>query len=337
MAASDISRTIVVVGATGNQGGGVIRALLDSKTPEGGLWHIRGLTRDPSSAKAQKFLADQQTSDNRLSLVTGHVYDRASLKDAFAGAYGVFAVTSETHTGRVLEKEEEMKHEIDAGRNMVLAAEECQVSHFVFSSLPDMIKATGGRYPNIHHMNNKHEVEKIARERLSGVTCLIPGFFYTNLRWPQYCDRRSDGVVRFRIPIPGGQVAQWTDPIHDMGIFAAKVFNLGVEKTHAKTYLVLSPRVTPNEMVETFTRVTGQPAVHDPLTAEEFGEMTVPRVGPAFKRDATEMMEWAAVAPPDRICYGAFTEDQDYSFEELGLKASSFEEWLRRSGWTGPV
>jgi hypothetical protein len=90
-------------------------------------------------------------------------------------------------------------------------------------------------------------------------------------------------------------------------------------------------------MVETFTRVTGQPAVHDTLTAEEFGEMTVPRVGPAFKRDATEMMEWAAVAPADRICYGAFTEDQDYSFEELGLTASSFEEWLRRSGWTGPA
>jgi hypothetical protein len=89
-------------------------------------------------------------------------------------------------------------------------------------------------------------------------------------------------------------------------------------------------------MVETFTRVTGQPAIHDPITPEEFGDLTVPRVGPAFKRDATEMMEWAAVAPADRICYGALTENQDRSLEELGLKASSFEEWLRRSGWAGP-
>ncbi|KAL3447166.1 hypothetical protein BJX65DRAFT_277533 [Aspergillus insuetus] len=336
MSASDDSRIIVVVGATGNQGGGIIRALLDSKAPDGGLWHVRGLTRDPNSSRAKQFLSDNQTADNRLSLAPGHVYDRASLEAAFAGAYGVFAMTSETHMGRILEKEEEMKHEIEAGRNMVLVAEACRVSHFVFSSLPDMIEATGGRFPNIHHMNNKHEIERFARERLGGVTCLIPGFFYTNLRWPQYCDRRSDGVVRFRIPIPSGQVAQWTDPIHDMGIFAAKVFNQGVEKTHGKTYLVLSSRVTPNEMVETFTKVTGQPAVHDAITAEEFGEMTVPRVGPAFKRDATEMMEWAAVAPADRICYGAYTEDQDRSFEELGLKASSFEEWLRRSGWTGP-
>ncbi|KAJ0414380.1 hypothetical protein BJY00DRAFT_318865 [Aspergillus carlsbadensis] len=332
-----MSRTIVVVGATGNQGGGIVRALLDSSTPDGGRWHIRGLTRDPNSSKAQKFLAEHQTSDNRLSLVAGHVYDLPSVREAFAGAHGVFAMTSESYPGKLLQKDEDMKHEIEAGQNMILAAEECGVKHFVFSSLPDMIEVTGGRYPNIHHMNNKYEIEQLARERLSGVTCLIPGFFYTNLRWPQYCDRRADGVVRFRIPIPGGQVAQWTDPIHDMGIFAAKVFNIGVENTRGKTYLALSPRVTTDDLVETFTRVTGQPAIHEPISAEEFGGMAARAVGPGFKQDATEMMAWAAEAPVDRVCYGAFPADQDRSFEELGVKASSFEEWLRRSGWAGPA
>ncbi|KAE8422602.1 hypothetical protein BDV36DRAFT_244861 [Aspergillus pseudocaelatus] len=336
MSTSTAFHVIAVVGATGNQGAGVIQALLGSRNPDGGLWHVRGVTRDPNSPKAKSFLSAHQTSDKRLSLVSGDAYDKDSLHVAFAGAYGVFAMTSETHTGRILEKDEEMMHEIDAGQNMVLAAEECGVKHFVFSSLPDMVSATGGRFVNIHHMNNKYEIEKFARERLSGgVTCLIPGFFYTNLRWPQYSIRRSNGVVEFRIPIPGGQVAQWTDPIHDMGNFAARVFELGVPKTHGKTYLVLSSRTTPDEMVKTFTRVTGQPAIHDPISAEEFAEMTAPRVGPAFTEDAKEMMEWAAVAPADRICYGAFAEDQDRSFEELGLKASTFEEWLRRSGWMG--
>ncbi|GKZ27857.1 hypothetical protein AbraIFM66951_007793 [Aspergillus brasiliensis] len=314
------SHVIVVVGATGNQGAGVIQALLGSRTPDGGLWHVRGVTRDPNSPKAKKFLSDHQTSDNRLSLVSGDAYDKDSFQVAFAGAYGVFSMTSETHMGRILEKDEEMKHEIEAGQNMALAAEECGVKHFVFSSLPDMVSATGGRFVNIHHMNNKYEVERFARERLSGgVTCLIP----------------ADGVVEFRIPIPGGQVAQWTDPIHDMGIFAARVFELGVPKTHGKTYFMLSSRTTPDEMVRTFTRVTGQPAIHNPISAGEFGEMTAQRVGPAFTEDAKEMMEWAAVAPADRICYGAFAEDQDRSFEELGLRASTFEEWLRRSGWMG--
>ncbi|KAK9323868.1 NmrA-like family domain-containing protein 1 [Lipomyces orientalis] len=336
MSASAAPRTVVVVGATGNQGGGVVRALLGSKTTYESPWLVRGITRDPNSAKAKSFLADHQTIDNRLTLVAGHVYDAASLRDAFAGAYGVFAITSESYPGRVLEKEEEMQHEIEAGRNMILAAEECGVKHFVFSSLPDMVKTTGGRFLNIHHMNNKHAIEQMAREKLSGLTCLIPGFFYTNLRRPQYCQRRADGVVRFCAPIPGGQVAQWTDPTHDMGIFAARVFDMGVEKTRGKTYLVLSPRITADDMAKTFTRVTGQPAIHDPISAEEFGELTVPFVGPAFKEDAKQMMEWAAVMPADKICYGAMDADHNDSFKELGLEATSFEGWLCRSGWTGP-
>lgn len=171
-------RTVVVVGATGNQGSGVVRALLGSKSTGSNLWLVRGLTRDPNSAKAKEFLADHQTVDSRLTLVPGHVYDKASLQDAFAGAYGVFAMTSESYPGRALSKKEEMQHEIEAGRNIVLAAEECGIKHFVFSSLPDMVKTTGGRFPNIRHMNNKHAIEQIAREKLSGLTCLIPGSYY---------------------------------------------------------------------------------------------------------------------------------------------------------------
>lgn len=111
---------------------------------------------------------------------------------------------------------------------------------------------------------------------------------------------------------------------------------MGIEKIRGKKYFALSSQVTVDEMVDIFTRVTGQPAIHDPISAEKFGEMTAPFVGPAFKQDAQDMMEWAAITPADKISYGAFTEDQDHSFSDLGLKASSFEQWLRRSGWKGP-
>ncbi|ETS79369.1 hypothetical protein PFICI_09222 [Pestalotiopsis fici W106-1] len=327
------SRTIVVVGATGNQGSGVVRSLLTSTTAS---WRVRALTRDPSSAKSQAFLSANQTPDDRLVLVSGHVYDRASLISAFTGAYGVFAVTSEVYPFKVLEKEEEMMHEIDAGRNMVDAAKECGVKHFVFSTLPDMVKTTGGRYPGIHHMNNKHAIEQLARKELDGYTGLIPGYFYTNLAWPQYSQRREDGVVCFVAPIPGGQVTQWTDPTYDMGIFAAKVFELGVPRTKDRNFLVLSPRITADEMASTFTRVTGQPAVHVPNTADEFADMTAPFVGPAFREDAKQMMEWAAVTPTDKVCFGAMDPQDDDSYEVLGVRASTFEDFLLRSGWKGP-
>jgi hypothetical protein len=98
----------------------------------------------------------------------------------------------------------------------------------------------------------------------------------------------------------------------------------------------LSRGITPREIAETFTRVTGQPAIHVPTSAEKFGEMTAGLFGPAMKEDATQMMQWAAIAPKNKVAYGALDPQDDRSGEELGLTASSFEEWLKRSGWTGP-
>jgi hypothetical protein len=115
-----------------------------------------------------------------------------------------------------------------------------------------------------------------------------------------------------------------------------EVFELGTAKTKSKTFPVLSPRITPIEMVSVFTRITGQPACHDPDTADTFGEMTAPLVGPAFKEDAKQMMEWSAVTPAEKICFGAMDPEEDDSYELLGVRASTFEDFLLRSGWKGP-
>ena len=174
MSSTQLQQTIVVIGATGTQGSGVVRALLSGEYG-GGPWFVRALTQDPSSGKAQKLLSEYQTSDNRLSLVTGHVYDKTSLQSAFAGAHGVFAMTSERYPGKVITEEEELKHEIDAGRNIISAAKECCIKHLVFSSLPDIVEASNGQFKRIHHMNNKHTIEQLARKELDGFTSLMPG------------------------------------------------------------------------------------------------------------------------------------------------------------------
>jgi hypothetical protein len=118
--------------------------------------------------------------------------------------------------------------------------------------------------------------------------------------------------------------------------YNTEVFNLGIDRTRGKTYLVMSPQVTPQEMAETFTRVTGQPAIHSPISAEEFGDMAASFVGPPFKEDAKQMMQWAAIAPKSKVAYGSLDPQVYRAAEELGLTASSFETWLKRSGWTGP-
>lgn len=169
-------RTIAVLGATGNQGGSVVRSLLGATTtPDSDPWLVRAISQDLTSSKAQNFLNETQTPDKRLTVVFGDVYDAASLRDAFAGAYGVFAITHEAKPGEVITEDQGLLHEIEAGQNIVHAAKECGVAHLVFSGLPDMVKATGGRFKGIHHMNNKHVIEQVARKELDGFTVLIPG------------------------------------------------------------------------------------------------------------------------------------------------------------------
>ncbi|KAH6648131.1 putative cinnamoyl-CoA reductase [Truncatella angustata] len=312
-------RVIVVLGATGSQGSGVVTALLKDTSKE--RWSVRAVTRDPVSTRAQKLLAEQQTPDGRLSIVYGDPYDPENLRKNFSGAYGVFAVVSEIILGKVLMNEEEIAHELEAGRNIVDAAKYSFVEHFVFSSLPDMAKVTSGRYTRIHHMNNKFMTEQYARKQLDSVTCLIP----------------ADGVVRFCAPIPGSQTAEWVDSSYDVGRFAARVFSLGKEKTKGRNYPVLSPKISMDEMASTFTSITGQPAIHSPLSLDVWTDMTVGMLGPAFRDDVKQMMEWVAMAPKEKICYGALDPDDDRSMEELGVAASTFADWLRRTGWTGPT
>lgn len=173
MSISTEQRVIVVLGATGGQGSGVVAALLKDTSEK--QWSIRAVTRDPDSERAKKLLTEQQTPDRRLSVVHGDPYDPESLRKNFSGAYGVFAVVSEVMPGKVLMKEEEIAHELEAGRNIVDAAKYSSVEHFVLSSMPDMAKVTSGRYTRMHHMNNKFITEQYARRHLESVTCLIPG------------------------------------------------------------------------------------------------------------------------------------------------------------------
>lgn len=116
----------------------------------------------------------------------------------------------------------------------------------------------------------------------------------------------------------------------------AEVFGLGIEKTRNKNYVVCSPKLRMDEFASTFTRVTGQPAIYSPISMDEWADLASKPVGNGFKEDIRQMMEWISIAPEDRICYGALAPAEDSSWEDLHLRASSFEDWLRRSGWRGP-
>src|SRR5204863_3957603 len=122
-------RLIAVIGATGQQGGGVVRAL-----QAGGQFKVRALSRNPDK---HRDLADE--------VVEADLDRPETLKAAFKGAYGVFLVTNAGEKGT-----DEFKQATAAIR----AAKDAGVKHFVWSTLPDVEAISGGKF-DVPHFTDK--------------------------------------------------------------------------------------------------------------------------------------------------------------------------------------
>lgn len=170
-------RIIAVLGATGNQGSGVVRALLQKDPYHPASFSVRAVTRDPSSPQAERLriVYPEEEASGRLQLVPGDVYDVTSLERAFDGVWGVFAVTNNRIPGQMIETEEDLEHELVAGRNIVAAAKASGVRHFVISSLPNLADASKGQFQKVFHFDHKFQIEQLAKSELTAVTALRPG------------------------------------------------------------------------------------------------------------------------------------------------------------------
>lgn len=134
-------KLLTIFGATGNQGGSVIDAVLERPELQE-KYSLRGITRDPASGKS-KALADKG-----VEMVRGELDDVESLKTAVKGSHGVFGVTD---FWSILDKE----REIQQGKNLFEASKAEGVKHFVFSSLNSAEKMSGGKYKNVDHFDSK--------------------------------------------------------------------------------------------------------------------------------------------------------------------------------------
>jgi uncharacterized protein (TIGR02246 family) len=150
-------QTILVTGATGKQGGAVLRHLL------GSAFKLRALTRNPESAAAHALAA------KGVELVQGDLDDVLSLKAALKDVWGVFAVQNTWEAG--VEREEEQ------GKRIAKVAREAGVRHFVYSSVGSAERATG-----VPHFDNKWRVENEVRALgFPSHVILRPVFFMENL------------------------------------------------------------------------------------------------------------------------------------------------------------
>ena len=135
---SSNKKLIAVIGATGQQGGAVLRALQASSQ-----FKVRALSRNPDKHRG---LADE--------IVKADLDQPQTLKAAFEGAHGVFLVTNSLEEG---------SNELKQATAAVRAAKDAGVKHFIWSTLPDVEAISGGKF-NAPHFTGKARIDPIVKE-----------------------------------------------------------------------------------------------------------------------------------------------------------------------------
>ncbi|QVQ52838.1 NmrA/HSCARG family protein [Spiractinospora alimapuensis] len=231
--------TVLVVGATGNQGGATARHLL------AGGHQVRALVRDPSSPAAVAL------AELGATLVQGDMEDPSSLRRAMRGVDGVFSVQGLADTPETLAAE------VRQGINVADAAQATEVRHLVYSSVGGAERETG-----IDHFESKAEVERHILAQGIPATILRPVFFMENLL--MFAEAEEERVVA--LPVKPDRPMQLI-AVDDIGAFAADAFGSPETFLHRQIELA-GDELTFPEIAEVFTEVTGTPTRFEGLAIE---------------------------------------------------------------------
>ena len=223
-------KIILVSGATGRQGGATIHHLKDKG------WILRALTRNPNSNQAKE-LAKQG-----IEVVQGDMSNLKSLEQAMKNAYGVFSVQDFWITG--------IKEEIQQGKNMIDAAKNAGVQHFVYTSASGSDRESG-----VNHFNSKLEIENHLIDSGLKYTIVRPVGFMENYHIPQVKKRILKGSLSDPM-IPERKIQ--LIPAFDIGSFAAAAFE-NPEKYIGQAIDIASDENTNPEIAEIFSRILGRP------------------------------------------------------------------------------
>jgi len=226
---SNTQKLIAVVGATGQQGGAVVRALQAS-----GQFKVRALTRDP--AKHPKLGDEAVLAD----------FDRPeTLKAAFAGTHGVFLVTNAWEAGAA---------ELNQARAAINAAKSAGVQHLIWSTLPNVETISHGKI-DVPHFTDKAKVERIVSDAgFAYHTFVIAPFYYQNLLGAMAPKKQADGTAVWALPLdPERRVIHMGD-ITELGGIVAGAFAQPELAGHGEHLPLVGDFLSFNEIIATLGR-----------------------------------------------------------------------------------
>jgi len=226
---SNSKKLIAVIGATGQQGGAVVRALQAQ-----GQFKVRALTRNPDKHRG---LADE--------VVEADLDRPETLKAAFAGAYGVFLVTNFWEQGT-----DELKQATAAIR----AATDAGVKHFVWSTLPDVEAISGGKF-HVPHFTGKARIDRIVKEAgFAHHTFVIAPFFYQNLVGALAPQKQADGSLGWALPLDPDARSIHMGDIHELGDIVAGAFARPNQEGNGEYLPLVGDFMSFNEIIDTLNR-----------------------------------------------------------------------------------
>lgn len=274
-------KVIAVVGATGAQGGGLVRAILNDASGE---FAARAITRDAGSAKARELA--------RLGaeVVAANVDDVASLERAFTGAYGAFCVT-------FFWDHFSAEKEIAEARNMAQAAKAAGVRHVIWSTLEDTrrwVPLSDDRMPTLHekykvpHFDGKGEANQVFIDAGLPVTLLHTSFYWDNFIYFGAGPKPGpDGVLALTLPMGDKRLPGIA--AEDIGKCALGIFRAGSTYI-GKSIGIAGEHLTGAQLAQKMSRALGREVRYNDVPPEVYRSFGFPGADDMgnmfqFKRD----------------------------------------------------
>jgi uncharacterized protein YbjT (DUF2867 family) len=286
---------ILVVGATGMQGGGVARHLLDR-----GTFKVRTMTRQPDSESAK--LLQQQGAE----VVQADLEDLASIRRAVHGCRGVFGVTDFW---------EAYFREYDQGVNLIDAAAEVGVGHLVLSTLPSSRKISRGAI-DLPHFETKARMEEHAQLRNVPFTFVHVAFYYENFLNYFPPRRQPNGSYSFGFPLRDADLGAVA--AEDIGGVVASILENRAEFVN-KSVEIIGDEMPAQEYAKIMSRVLKRKIIYSHVPKERYTSMGFPGA-----RELADMFEFLRVYTPSRRAHITHCR-------QLFADMQRFETWLEKN------
>jgi len=311
-------RIIAVVGATGAQGGGLVRAILSDKDSQ---CSARALTRDVNSEKSKALAA------LGAEVVEADVNDVESLKQAFAGAYGAFCVT-------FFWEHFSPEQEGAQAKAMAEAARGAGLQHVIWSTLEDTRKwvpLTDDRMPTlmekykVPHFDAKGESDKVFAEFGVPTTCLVTSFYWDNfIYFGSGPTKGPDGSLVLNMPMGDKKLPGIA--AEDIGKSAYGVFKKGSELI-GRTVGIAGEHLTGAKMASAMSKVLGQDVSYNAVPFDVFRALEIPGAA-----DLGNMFQFKHDFETD-FCGARNIE----TTRQLNPELQTFDAWLAENGSMIPL